>query len=317
MDDQPRALADDQPILPTTIVGSYPVPEWFEALRAAEGPTDPSGEATADAHWAVVDELERTGLDVVTDGEVGRRDMLTRFVAPIEGCELADGDGKPLRVTGQLATRGLGLDDEYERAASVADRPVKLTVTGPLTLAYSCKLPQGSDRVATATEFADLLADAVARATAAGADYVQIDEPALGTGDGDLAARCLRRVLEPVDDSVRVGLHACSSDPHAAFEMPVDEVSVPFAGSTGVTLPELADVDSSVDLSVGVVDSTTAAVEPVAEIERRIERLVDAVGPERLVLTTDCGLRPLPRESAFGKLGNLVTAAESVRRTLG
>lgn len=303
--------------LPTTLVGSYPVPDWFEAVRAADDPGDSLRETTADARRTVVGELERAGLDTVTDGEVGRRDMLTHFAASIEGCEVAGGDGRPLRVTGPLTTTGLGLDEEYERTAAVADRPVKLTATGPLTLADSSAVPEGNRREATATEFADLLADELARATAAGADYVQIDEPGLGVDDGDLAARCLRRIGSRLDDRVRVGLHACSSEARAALGMPVDEVSVPFAGSAGVTLPELAAADPSVDLAVGVVDSATAAVESVAVIERRIERLLDAIGPERLVLTTDCGLRPLPRSVAFEKLRNLVAAARSVGQDVG
>lgn len=300
-------------VLPTTLVGSYPLPSWLGPVRATAESDNRASESIADARWTVVRELERVGLDVVTDGEVGRPDMLARFAAAIDGCERSEAGDRPLTITGPLEPTALGLCEEFESIASVAERPVKFTVTGPLTLASSSDVPSGERRGDVAIEFADLLADGLERATAAGADYVQFDEPALCAHEADLADRCLRRIGSRLPDRVRVGLHVCSSDPTAAFEMPVDEVSVPFAGTSGVTTEDLAAVAPSIDLAVGVVDSCTAAVESVPEIERRVWDLVDALGPERLVLTTDCGLRPLPRAVAFAKLQHMVEAVQTVR----
>lgn len=169
------------------------------------------------------------------------------------------------------------------------------------------------DVVDVAVEYADLIA---AELPAAGAAYVQIDEPSLGAWEDDFAVRCLERVVAAAPDGIRVALHACSSDLHAAFEVPVDEVSVPAAGSTGIPLADLAEAPPTADVGVGVVDSSSPAVESVGEIRRRIDRVTDVVDHRRVILTTDCGLGQLSRSVAFEKLDNVTSAARDVRRGL-
>lgn len=316
----------------TTVVGSYPQPNWLEFVRTElnddSDRSDDVQEAENDACKAVVTDHECTGLDVITDGEVRREGMVEYFAQFIDGVE-TDDDGNDggwnqhmPTIVETISSDVPWLVDDYTFAADIARRPVKTTITGPFTLA-SFSNPRAYDGVeALAYDFADLIAAEAGRLADAGARWIQIDEPALGMSPhGDIALECLTRISKAVPDDVRLGVHVCSGNyanlVPELFEFPVDEVDLEFA-SENADDPEdvLGGVDLPFDVSVGVVDTQKKRVESVEEVEANIRRALAVVPPDRLTITPDCGMKPLPRDVAFEKLERLVTAARSVEAEL-
>ncbi|MEF8780759.1 MAG: methionine synthase [Haloferacaceae archaeon] len=316
----------------TTVVGSYPRPAWLpeieDAHAAGDVPEEVLAEALDDASRAAVNLQDRLGLDVVTDGEVRREGMVEYFARYIDNVERdGGGDGTGWNtgmptVVDRVSSAEPWLVDDFSFAATVTDRPVKVTVTGPFTLA-SFSQPQAYDDVGQlATDFADLVAEEVARLVDAGARWIQIDEPGLGVSPhGELAHECLSRIAEEVPPEVRLGVHVCSGN-YAdlvpdLFSFPVDEVDLEFASENADDPAEvLADHDGSVDVGFGVVDPQRRSVESVEEIQAGIEEALSLLPPEQLTITPDCGLKPVERPVAREKLENMVAAVEAVEASL-
>lgn len=312
----------------TTVVGSFPQPDWLERVRelASEDDAFSAAEAEDDACKVAIMDLERAGLDVVTDGEMRREGMVEYFTSFVDGYDAGgDGSGWNARMptaTGEVATAEPWLVDDYAFAQRVASRPVKTTVTGPFTLASFASLEAYDDVPSLAYDFADLVAVEVDRLVDAGARYIQIDEPGLGMSPhGDIAHECLSRIDAVVPDDVRLGLHVCSGNytdlVPDLFEFPVDEVDLEFASEDAddpATIFEGADLD--VDVGFGVVDSQSKTVESVPEIVSAIEQALTVVPPDRLTITPDCGMKPLPRKVALEKVTNMATAARQVEHAL-
>lgn len=312
----------------TTAVGSFPRPGWLEpVLELADDDSSISTtEAMDDACKAVVSDQERAGLDVVTDGEVRRDGMVEHFAQFVDGYE-NDGGGSGWNqqmptVVDTVSSNEPWLVDDFRFATAVADRPVKTTITGPFTLASFASMEAYDDVETLVYDFADLVADEAARLAGAGADWIQIDEPALGMSPhADVAHEALTRIDDAVPDAVRLGLHVCSGNygdlTPALFDFPVDEVDLEFANEDADDVVEVFDgVDLQVDVGVGVVDTQSKAVESPETVRSNVETALRAIPPERLTLTPDCGLKPLPRDSASEKLDVLGTVAREVEAAL-
>lgn len=325
---RPPNHSRDQFIL-TTVVGSHPPPAWYDSLRAgAEGLIDDEIESAADDCCRLaIREYERLGLDVVTDGELRRDGMVEHFTRFIQGYEAGDGsdDGWNAHmptVVEELSTEEPWLVDDFQFADRIAERPVKTTIPGPFTFASFCSPEAYPDVESTVDAFTGLVRGEVARLVDVGAPWIQLDEPALGMSPHvDLAHESVSSVAEAVPDDVRLSLHVCSGSYGTLapdiFDFPVDEVDLEFASEDADEIESvLGDVDIDVDVSVGVVDSSAKEVEPVDEIERAITRALEVVPPDRLTVTPDCGLKPLPRTVAREKVANLVEAARNVERRL-
>lgn len=326
-----RFRPDDHPhdsFLLATVVGSFPQPDWLDRLRdlAEEDEAVDLGEAFDDACKSCILDQERAGLDVVTDGEMRRAGMVEHFTTFIDGYE-QDGGGSGWNqrmptVVDTVSSSGPWLVDDFEFAEAVATRPVKTTITGPFTLASFATLEAYDDVEQLAYDFAELVAAEADRLAAAGAEWIQIDEPALGMSPhGDIANECLRRIADRTPADVRLGVHICSGNYRnlvpALFEFPVDEVDLEFASDDADDPRDvLGGVELSCDVGFGVVDSASKDVDPVEEIRANIERALGLVPPERLTLTPDCGLKPLTRESAIGKVRNLATAVREVEAAM-
>jgi 5-methyltetrahydropteroyltriglutamate--homocysteine methyltransferase len=337
--------------LMTTVVGSYPKPTWLHRARdLAEGgdisrpevrdhdPRDEHDldfgdddwqEAKDDASRLIIDEHERAGLDVVVDGEMRRSEMVEYFAARIDGFEF----NGPVKVWGhnyfhkpsvvsEVEYRDPWLRSEYEFTSEVADRPVKVPITGPYTLAR-WSFDEAYDATAElAYDLADLVNEEVRELVDAGARYVQIDEPALAQHEDDYAVvgECLERVVDDLPEDVRVGLHVCYGDYNRIYpemlEFPVDEFDVELANGDYDKLDVFTQPEFTKDLALGAVDVHHAEVESVAEIKANIRRGLEVVPPERLVVSPDCGLKLLPREVAYQKMENMVQAARELEREL-
>ncbi|NHN48996.1 methionine synthase [Halostella sp. JP-L12] len=319
----------------TTVVGSYPKPKWLDRARDlyededADFDEDAWKEAKDDGSRLITKEHERAGLDVVVDGEMRRNEMVEFFADRIEGYEFKG----PVKVWGHntfdkpsvvddVEYDESWLVDEYEFTASVADRPVKVPITGPYTLASWCFNEAYEDDAALANDLADLVNEEIEKLVDAGARYIQIDEPALATTPDDhaIVGDCLERIVDDIPEDVRIGLHVCYGDYFRIYpeilEFPVDEFDLELANGEYEQLDVFKDPEFTADLALGVTDVHVAEVESVEEIKENIKKGLEVVPPERLVVSPDCGLKLLPRVVAYEKMAKMVEAAREVEAEL-
>ena len=325
---------DDHPndaFLLTTVVGSYPKPKWLN--RADELVDDPDSkfdeadleEAHDDACRLITHEHERAGLDTVVDGEMRRNEMVEFFADRIDGYEF----NGPVKVWGhnyfdkpsvveEVEYDEPWLVDEFEFTSSVAERPVKVPITGPYTLgfwAFNEAYPSTEELV---YDLADLVNEEVEKLVEAGARYIQIDEPALATTPEDhaIVGEALERIAAGIPEEVRIGLHVCYGDYSRVYpevnDYPIDEFDIELSNGDYEQIPVLEEPELEPDLALGVVDAHTAEVESVEEIKRNIRQGLRVVPPEKLTISPDCGLKLLPRDIAYGKTENMVTAVREV-----
>ena len=327
---------DNDHFLLTTVVGSYPKPTWLDRARdlreeGESGAFDDGdwAEATDDACRLITHEHERSGLDVVCDGEMRREEMVEFFAERIDGYEF----NGPVKVWGHnyfdkpSVADEVGYDEpwlvgEYEFTADVAGRPVKVPITGPYTLAAWSFNEAYDTEAALAYDLADLVNEEITKLVEAGARYIQIDEPALATTPDDhaIVGECLERIVADVPDDVRLGLHVCYGDYSRIYpeinDFPIDEFDVELANGDFEQIDVFTDPDFEPDLALGVTDAHVADVESVAEIKENIREGLKVVPPEKLTVSPDCGLKLLPRDVAYGKMENMVEAARQIEAEL-
>ncbi|QAU13723.1 methionine synthase [Halorubrum sp. BOL3-1] len=325
---------DDHPndaFLLTTVVGSYPKPKWLN--RADELVDDPDSKFDADdleaahddAARLITHEHERAGVDTVVDGEMRRNEMVEFFADRIDGYEF----NGPVKVWGHnyfdkpSVVESVEYDepwlvDEFEFTSSVAERPVKVPITGPYTLgfwAFNEAYPSTEELV---YDLADLVNEEVEKLVEAGARYIQIDEPALATTPEDhaIVGEALERIAAGIPEEVRIGLHVCYGDYSRVYpevnDYPIDEFDIELSNGDYEQIPVLEEPELEPDLALGVVDAHTAEVESVEEIKQNICQGLRVVPPEKLTISPDCGLKLLPRDVAYGKTENMVTAVREV-----
>jgi 5-methyltetrahydropteroyltriglutamate--homocysteine methyltransferase len=348
----PRAEEKTQMLLPTMLVGSFPQPEWLidrarlagrfpPRVRARElwrVPEEHLAQAQDDATIVAIKAQEDAGLDYITDGEIRRESYSNRFATALDGIDLdnpgvaLDRSGHPNpvpRVTAAIRRRhAVGVRD-LEFLRSHTQRHVKVTVPGPFTMAQQAQIDfYGGSRELAAMDYATAVNEEIRDLFASGADIVQIDEPYMQARPEEARAfglKALNRALEGVRGTTAV--HICFG--YAAI------IHVRPSGYS--FLPELADcscqqisietAQSKLDCAVleglrgkriilGVIDLSTPEVESPELVASRIRRALPHVDARNLLLAPDCGMKYLPRESAFAKLKSMVAGAEIVRREL-
>jgi len=321
--------------LMTTVVGAYPKPKWHHRARTSfeDSTTDfgrPKWEMSKDdAAQLVTGEHERAGLDVVTDGEMRRNEMVEFFAERIEGYEF----NGPVKVWGhnyfdkpsvhkKVEYGDSWLVDEYTFTSSVATRPIKVPITGPYTLSKWAFNEAYDTTAGLAGDVAELVNTEVLKLVDAGARYIQIDEPALATTleDHAIVRDALETVVAGVPDDVYLGLHVCYGDYSRIYpeilEFPVDEFDLELNNGDYSQIEVFKEPSFTKTLGLGAVDVHSAKVESVAEIKSNIKHGLEVVPPEQLTISPDCGLKLLPRDAAFKKLQNMVTAAREVESEL-
>jgi len=326
---------DNEQFLLTTVVGSYKKPKWLDRARELRENEDTNfgeeqwEEATDDAARLITAEHERSGLDVVVDGEMRRNEMVEYFAERIDGYEFNgrvkvwghNYFNKP-SVAEEVEYGEQWLVDEFEFTDSVADRPVKVPITGPYTLANWTFDEAYEDDEALAYDLAELVNEEIEQLVDAGARYIQIDEPALATTPDDhaIVGECLERIVEGVPEDVRIGVHVCYGDYSRIYpeilDYPVDEVDLELTNDNYEQIDVFAEPEFTLDLALGVVDNHTAEVETVEQIKENIQQGLKVVPPEQLTISPDCGLKLLPREIAYQKMENMVQAAREVEAEL-
>jgi 5-methyltetrahydropteroyltriglutamate--homocysteine methyltransferase len=329
---------DDHPtdhFLLTTVVGSYPKPKWLNrADELAEDDdskfdADDLQEAHDDAARCITHEHERAGLDTVVDGEMRRNEMVEFFAHRIDGYDFNgrvkvwghNYFDKP-SVVSEVEYDEPWLVDEFEFTSEVAEKPVKVPITGPYTLA-SWSFNEVYDTEADlAYDLADLVNEEIEKLVEAGAQYIQIDEPALATTPDDhaIVGECLERIVAGIPENVRIGLHVCYGDYSRIYpelnDYPIDEFDVELCNGGYEQIDVFTEPAFEPDLALGVVDAHTAEVESVAEIKENVKEGLKVVPPEKLTVSPDCGLKLLPREVAYGKMENMVQAVREVEQEL-
>jgi 5-methyltetrahydropteroyltriglutamate--homocysteine methyltransferase len=338
--------------LVTTVVGSYPQPSWLiDRERLAERlpprvrarelwrvPEPFLEEAQDDATRLAVRDLERAGVDVITDGEMRRESYSNRFATALAGVDLDEpgvaldrtGHENPVpRVVGPIRrTRPVEVRD-VEFLRSLTDRRCKITVPGPFTMTQQAQNDHYPDERSLALAYAEALNEELRDLKSAGADVVQIDEPYLQArprAAGEYALEAIERALEGIDGETV--LHTCFGYAAIVHDRPS---GYPFlrelneCAATHVSLeaaqPDL-DPNTLRDLPdktivLGVLDLGSSEAESAELVATRIQRALEVVPPERLVVAPDCGMKYLSRELAYRKLEAMVEGAHLVRRELG
>ncbi len=338
--------------LVTTVVGSYPQPDWLidrdrlgerlpPRVRAAElwRVSEPwLEEAQDDATRLAVQDLERAGVDVITDGEMRRESYSNRFATALEGVDLDNpgvaldrtGHENPVpRVVGPIRrTRPVEVRD-VEFLRSITDRRIKITVPGPFTMTQQAQNDHYADERDLALAYAEAVNEELRDLKAAGADVVQIDEPYLQARPEparEYAVEAINRALDGIEgDTV---LHTCFGYAHIVHDrLP----GYPFLGelddcsATHLSLeaaqpeldPEVLRVLPSKVIVLGVLDLGSSTVETPAAVAARVRAALRVVPPDRLVVAPDCGMKYLSRERAFAKLEAMVAGARLVSDELG
>ena len=339
-------------LLPTTLVGSYPQPDWLIDRDLLGSNTPPRvrmrelwrvapehlEQAQDDATILAIRDQERAGIDIVTDGEMRRESYFNRFATALEGIDLdhpgtiVSRSGKPAivpRVVGRI--RRLRpverRDAEFLRAHT--DRTVKVTVPGPFTMTQLAKDDYYGSSADLALDYAAAVNEEVRDLFAAGADVVQLDEPYM-QAQPDAAREYGLAALDRALDGVRgtVALHICFGYGVMVTGKPSQYAFLPELAATGVSQISIEAAQPSLDCSIltelagktvilGVLDLSTPEIESADTVAERIRRALPYVEPERLIIAPDCGLKYLPRAAAFGKLQAMVAGARLVREELG
>ncbi len=328
-----------EPEIKTTLVGSYPWPDWLRA--------QPSAEAVDDATRMFVHLQEAAGIDVVCEGEFGRfnpdhpqtNGMIEYFIHPMGGVrpgmtftETAAFEAQPTMgfrsrpaavVDGPVTAGMLDLAAACRRGKSLASRPFKFAMTGPHMLAKTVIDAHYGDRVALAEAIASVLAEQVARLDA---DIVQIDEANLpgAPEEAEWAARVMNIVLDAVPTTPAV--HLCFGNyggqvsqkgarwaPMLAYlnALHADHVICEMAHRPAEELAVFRDLRPEIGLGIGVVDVKATEIEAPDIVARRIARAADALGPDRIrYVHPDCGFWNLRRSMADGKILALVAGRD-------
>ena len=338
-------------LLPTTLVGSYCQPDWLIDRDKLKGQYPPRTrarelwripepylqEALDDATRIAIREQEEAGLDILTDGEIRRESYSNRFATALDGLDLDNHgtvltrSGAPVpvpRIVGPIArTRPVEVEDlKFLRAHT--DRRVKITLPGPFTLSLQAQNDYYPSTAEAAMDYAKAVKAEIADLFAAGADIVQLDEPWLQAKPDigeDYGVEAINAALEGAAGTTAV--HICfgyaamtKSRPEGYSFLPqmaactCDQISIETAQ---------ANLDTSVleslrgkTIMLGVLDLADPAVETPETVAHRIRRALPHVDADKIVVAPDCGLKYLPRATAFGKMKAMADGAAIVRAEL-
>jgi 5-methyltetrahydropteroyltriglutamate--homocysteine methyltransferase len=338
-------------LLQTTVVGSYPQPDWlvnramlskivprtrYKELWRVEEPY--LEQAQDDATLLAIRDMERAGIDIVTDGEIRRESYSNRFATALEGIddehsfELVNSSGNKTpvpRVVGKIRrTRPIELRDmEFLRANTT--KLAKITLPGPFTMGQQVKNEFYKDSEEMCMDYAAAVNAEAHDLVKAGADVIQLDEPWLRNNPEEAkryAVKAINRALEGI--TVPTVVHLCFG--YAAVVTGLKPTGYSFLPQLSDTIAQQISIESAqpkIDLGVlkdlapkkvmlGVIDLSDPAIETPQKVAERIRAGLKHISPDKLLPAPDCGMKYLPRATAFGKLKALAEGAAIVRREL-
>jgi 5-methyltetrahydropteroyltriglutamate--homocysteine methyltransferase len=347
-----EALALPKHLLPTTVVGSYPQPDWLvdRAMLSKSVPRTRMAQmwripepyleqAQDDATVVAIRDMERAGIDIVTDGEIRRESYSNRFATALEGIDTDNpaiitsrsGHATPVpRVAGEIRRNGPVELRDMEFLRRNTDRAAKITLPGPFTMSQQAKNEFYEDDEALAMAFAAAVNAEALALQQAGADVIQLDEPWVRNDPAAAkryAVKAINRALLGV--TVPTVVHICFG--YAAVvpgdtkpsgysflaeldDSVAEQISIE-AAQPKLDLGVLSDL-SSKKILLGVIDLGNPEIETAAVIADRIRQGLKYVSAERLIPAPDCGMKYMPRHVAFGKLKAMSEAAAIVRKEI-
>ena len=338
-------------LLPTTVVGSYPQPEWLidrdklthlppVRIRAQElwRVPEPWLEAAQDdATRLAIRDMERAGIDIISDGEIRRESYSNRFATALSGVDLDNPATVQGRSSGTVVVPRIVGPIRRLRAVEVRDveflranteRTIKITLPGPFTMSRQAKNEYYKDEEELVMDYAAAVNEEVRDLKAAGADVIQLDEPWLQARAEEarrLALPAIDRALEGI--SGPTALHLCFGYAYVAGDKPngyafLSELTATRVGQISIEAAQpnldLATLDGLGDKTVifGVISMGDPEPETPDTVAVRIRAALAHLPPERLIPAPDCGMKYIPRQTAFAKLKALAEGAAIVRREL-
>lgn len=335
-------------LLPTSLVGSYPQPEWLIDRAKLAGRFPPRVRATE--LWRVAPEMleqaqddatllairaqETAGLDIITDGETRRESYSNRFATALEGVDIDNpgsaldrsGHANPVpRVVGRVRRKHPVEVRDVQFLRANTDRLIKITVPGPFTMAQQAQNDFYTSEAELAMDYAAAVNEEIRDLFAAGADMVQIDEPYMQARPAkarEYGVAAVDRALEGITGPT--ALHICFGYAAIIHERPTGYSFLPELCNCRVKQVSIETAQSNLDTKVletlpgktiilGVIDLSDMKVESAETVAARIRKGLKHVDPKDVVIAPDCGMKYLPREIAFGKMQAMVEGAKIVR----
>jgi 5-methyltetrahydropteroyltriglutamate--homocysteine methyltransferase len=338
-------------LLPTSLVGSYPQPDWLIDREKLAGRFPPRvrvnelwrvapqwlEQAQDDATLIAIRDQERAGIDILTDGEMRRESYSNRFATALDGVDL-DNHGEALdrsghpnpvpRVVGRIKRRHAVQVRDVKFLKANTDRQIKITVPGPFTMSQQAQNDFYDSEAEMALDYAAAVREEIKDLFAAGADYVQVDEPYMQARPEkarQFGLDALNAALEGVKGKTAV--HICFGYAAIIHERPSGYSFLPELSECCVEQVSLETAQSNLDTSVlenlrgktiilGVIDLSNHEVETPQTVAARIRRALPHVDADKIIVAPDCGMKYLPREVAFGKMKAMADGAAIVRTEL-
>ncbi len=335
-------------LFPTTLVGSYPQPDWLidrdklgkrfpPRLRAKELWRIPDpwlAQAQDDATLLAIRAQEEAGIDIVTDGEIRRESYSNRFATALEGVDIdnpgqgLDRSGHPItlpRIAGKIRRKHPVEVQDLIFLRANTSKKIKITVPGPFTMSEQAQNDFYKTGEEAAMDYAAAVNEEIRDLFAAGADVVQIDEPwmqARPEKARQYGLKALNRALEGVQGTTAV--HICFGYAAVINKKPSGYSFLPEFAACSCAQVSIEAAQPKLDCSVltslpnkkimiGCIDLNDMAVETPQTVVERIKRALPYVPKENVILAPDCGMKYLPREVAFGKMKAMVEAARILR----
>jgi len=339
-------------LFPTTLVGSYPQPEWLIDRKKLVGRFPPRvratelwripepflAEAQEDATLLAIRAQEEAGLDIITDGETRRESYSNRFATALEGVDIdnpgtaLDRSGHPNpvpRITGKIRRRHPVEVEDLRFLRAHTSKPVKMTVPGPFTMSQQAQNEFYKNEEEAAMDYAVAVNEEIRDLFAAGADVVQIDEPYMQARPEkarQYGLKVLNRALEGIKGTTAV--HICFGYAAIIHQRPSGYSFLSELAGCSCAQVSIETAQSNLDCSVlkglpgkkiilGVIDLGDMTVETPQKVAERIRRALLHVKAEDVIVAPDCGMKYLPREVAFGKMRAMAEGAKLVRAELG
>jgi len=335
-------------LFPTTLVGSYPQPEWLIDRKRLAGRFPPRVRARElwrvpepllagaqdDATIMAIKAQEEAGLDIVTDGEIRRESYSNRFATALAGVDIdnpgtaLDRSGHPNpvpRIVGPVRRKRPVEVDDVKFLRAHTSKPIKMTVPGPFTMSQQAQNDYYPSEEAAAMDYAVAVNEEIRDLFAAGADIVQIDEPYMQARPEkarQFGLKALNRALQDIDGTTAV--HICFGYAAIIHQRPSGYSFLPELAGCACRQVSIETAQSNLDcavlanlegkkIMVGCINLEDMNVETPETVAARIRRALPFVRKEDVILAPDCGMKYLPRDVAFGKLQAMVAAARMLR----
>src|SRR6266511_2310540 len=339
-------------LFPTTLVGSYPQPEWLIDRNKLAGRFPPRvrakelwripdallAEAQQDATLLAILAQEEAGLDIITDGEIRRESYSNRFATALEGVDIdtpgtaLDRSGHPNpvpRIVGKIRRKHAVEIDDLKFLRAHTKKAVKMTVPGPFTMSQQAQNEYYRSEEEASIDYAVAVNEEINDLFAAGADVVQIDEPYMQARPEkarQYGLRALNRALQGITGTTAV--HICFGYAAIIHQRPSGYSFLGELSGCNCKQVSIETAQSNLDCAVlktlpgkkiilGVIDLNDMTVETPQKVAERVRRALPYARAEDIIVAPDCGMKYLPREVAFGKMKAMVEGARIMRAELG